>query len=149
MSDSVQPCRMQTARLLCPCDSPGKNTGVGCHEGIFQTQGWNPCLLHILHCQAGSLPLAPPEKPIQFSSVAQSSLTLCDPVDCSMPGFTVHHQLPEFTQTHVHRIGDAIQTSHPLSSPSLPTFNLSQNQGLFNTFRDRLLFAITAWLSKI
>ena len=67
----------------------------------------------------------------QFSSVAQSCLTLCDPVDCSTPGFPVHHQLLEFTQTYVHRVGDAIQPSHPLSSPSPPTFNLSQHQGLF------------------
>ena len=64
-------------------------------------------------------------------SVAQSCLTLCNPMDCSTPGFPVHHQLPELTQTHVHRFGDAIQPSHPLSSPSLPTFNLSQEQGLF------------------
>ena len=63
---------------------------------------------------------------IQFSSVAQSCLTLCSPMDCSMPGFPVHHQLPEFTQTHVHWIGDAIQPSHPLMSPSVPTFNLSR-----------------------
>ena len=67
----------------------------------------------------------------QFSSVAQSYLTLCDPMDCSMPGLPVHHQLPEFTQTHVHWVGDAIQPSHPLSSPSPPAFNLSQHQGLF------------------
>ena len=60
----------------------------------------------------------------QFSSVAQSSPTLCDPMDCSTPGFPVHHQLPELTQTHVHRVSDAIQTPHPLSSPSPPTFNL-------------------------
>ena len=60
---------------------------------------------------------------VQFSSVAQSCLTLCNPVDCSMPGFPVHHQLPVFTQTHVHRVGDAIQPSHPLSSPS-PALNL-------------------------
>ena len=66
-----------------------------------------------------------------FSSVAQSFPTLCDPMDCSMPGFPVHHQLPELTQTHVHRVGDAIQPSHPLSSPSPPAFNLSQHQGLF------------------
>ena len=65
----------------------------------------------------------------QFSSVAHSCLTLCDPMDCSMPGFPVH-QLPELAQTHVHRVGDAVQPSHPLSSPS-PTFNLSQHQGLF------------------
>ena len=54
---------------------------------------------------------------IQFSSVAQLCPTLCDPMNCSTPGFPVHHQLPEFTQTHVHRVGDAIQPSHPLSSP--------------------------------
>ena len=66
----------------------------------------------------------------QFISVAQSCPTLCDPMDGSTPGLPVHHQLPEFTQTHVHWVGDAIQPSHPLSSPS-PTFNLSQHQGLF------------------
>ena len=69
-----------------------------------------------------------PNNPVQFSSVAQSCLTLCDPMDCSMPGFPVHHQLPELVQTHVHRVGDAIQPSHPLLSPSLPAFNLSQHQ---------------------
>ena len=67
----------------------------------------------------------------QFSSVAQSCLTLCDPMDCSTSGLPVHHQLPEFTRTHVHRVGDAIQPSHPLSSPSSPAFSLSQHQGLF------------------
>ena len=66
----------------------------------------------------------------QFSSVAQFCPTLCDPMDCT-PGLPVHHQFPEFTQTHVHWIGDAIQPSHPLSSPSPPAFNLSQHQGLF------------------
>ena len=67
----------------------------------------------------------------QFSLVAQSCLTLCDPMDCSTSGLPVHHQLPEFTQTHVHCVRDAIQQSHPLSSPSPPAFNLSQHQGLF------------------
>ena len=66
-----------------------------------------------------------------FSSVAQSCPTLWDPMDCSTPGLSVHHQLPGFTQTHVHWVGDAIQASHPLSFPSPPTFNLSQQQGLF------------------
>ena len=66
----------------------------------------------------------------QFSSVAQSCLTLCN-MDCSMQGFLVLHQLPELAQTHIHRVGDAIQPSHPLSSPSPPVFNLSQHQGLF------------------
>ena len=68
--------------------------------------------------------------PYQFSSVAQSCPTLCNPMNCSTLGLPVHHQLPEFTQTHVHWVSDAIQPSHPLSSPS-PTFNLSQHQGLF------------------
>ena len=67
----------------------------------------------------------------QFSSVAQSCLTLCDPMDCSTPAFPVHHHLLELTQTHVHQVIDAIQPSHPLSSPSPPAFNLSQHQGLF------------------
>ena len=66
-----------------------------------------------------------------FSSVTQLCPTLCDPMDCSTPGFPVHHQLPELAQTPVHRVGDAIWPSHPLSSPSPPTFNLSQHQGLF------------------
>ena len=64
---------------------------------------------------------------VQFSSVAQSCPTLCDPMDYSTPGLPVHHQLPEFTQTHAHRVSDAIPTSHPLSSPSPPTLNLSQH----------------------
>ena len=68
---------------------------------------------------------------IQFSSVAQLCTTFCDPVNCSTPGLPVHHQLPESTQTHVHWVGDAIQPSHPLSSPYPPAFNLSQHQGLF------------------
>ena len=68
---------------------------------------------------------------VQFSSVAQSCLTLCDPINCSTPGLPVHHQLPEFTQTYVHQVGDAIQPSHPLSSPSPPAPNPSQHQGLF------------------
>ena len=68
---------------------------------------------------------------VQFSSVTQSCPTLCDPMNHSTPGLPVHHQLPEFTQTHVHRIGDAIQPSHPLSSPSPPAPNPSHHQGLF------------------
>ena len=65
------------------------------------------------------------------SSVTQSCPTLCDPMNHSMPGLPVHHKLPEFTQTHVHRVGDAIQPSHPLLSPSPPAPNPSQHQGLF------------------
>ena len=67
---------------------------------------------------------------VQFSSVAQSCPTLCDIMNRSMPGLPIHHQLPEFTQTHVHRVSDAIQPSHPLSSPSPPAPSPSQHQGL-------------------
>ena len=68
---------------------------------------------------------------VQFSSVAQSCPTLCNPMNCSTPGLPVHHQLPEITQTHVHRVSDAIQPSHPLSSPPPPAPNPSQHPGLF------------------
>ena len=67
----------------------------------------------------------------QFSSVAQSCPTLCDPMNRRTPGLPLHHQLPKFTQTHVHSVGDAIQPSHFLSSPSPPAPNPSQHQGLF------------------
>ena len=83
----------------------------------------NPCP-HGVYCLVGE------GREEKFSSV-RSCPTLCDPMDCSMPGFPVHHQLLELAQTHVHWVNDAIQPSHPLSSPSLPAFNLSQHQGLF------------------
>ena len=93
-------------------------------QGIFPTQGSNPCLLYLLHWHAGSLQLVPLWKPSfcisQFSSVAQLCPTLCDSMNRSMPGLPVYHQLLEFTQTHVHRVGDAIQLSHPLSYLLLP-----------------------------
>ena len=75
------------------------------------------------------LGIKPPS--VQFSSVAWSCPTLCDPLDSSTPGLPVHHQLLVFTQTHVHQVGDAIQPSYPLSSPYPLAFNLSQHQGLF------------------
>ena len=68
---------------------------------------------------------------VQFSSVTQSCPTLCNPMNCSTPGLPVQHQLPEFTQTHAHRVSDAIQLSHPLSSPSPPAPSPSQHQDLF------------------
>ena len=68
---------------------------------------------------------------VQFSSVAHLCPTLWDPMDCSTPGLSVHHQLPEFTQIHVHWVGDDIQLSHPLLSPSPTAFSLSQHQGIF------------------
>ena len=70
------------------------------------------------------------QRSLQFSSVIQSCLTLCDPMDCSTLGYPVHHQLLELAQTHVHWVSDTIQPSHSLSSPSPPAFNLSQYQGL-------------------
>ena len=69
---------------------------------------------------------------VLFAAVHSVKSNSLWPLDCSMPGFPVHHQLPEHTQTHVHPVGDAIQASHPLSSPSLPTFNLSQHPGIFS-----------------
>ena len=77
---------------------------------------------------------------VQFSSVAQSCLTPCDPMDCSTPGLPVHHQLLEFTQTHVHWVGDATQPSHPLSSPFPPALNLSQHE----SFPMSQLFGVSA-----
>ena len=71
------------------------------------------------------------DQSVQFNSVTQSCPTLCDTMDCSLPGFPVHHQLPELAQTHVHQVGDAILPSHPLLPPSPPAFSLSQHQGLF------------------
>ena len=113
-------------------DSPGKNTGVGCHallQGIFSTQGSNPGLLHCRQILYHLSHQGNPASSVQFSSVAQLCPTLCNPMDCIMPGFLVHHQLPELTQTHVHQVGDAVQPSHPLLSPS-PAFSLSQHQSL-------------------
>ena len=90
---------------------------------------WNHCFLYLMYfvcfkCE-GKSGLS------SVSSVAQSCLSLWDPKDCSMPGFPVHHQLLKLAQTHVHQVGDAIQPSYPLSSPSPPASNLSQHQELF------------------
>ena len=84
----------------------------------------------------------------QFSSGTQLCLTLCDPMNCGMPGLPVHHQLPEFTQTHIHRVNDAIQPSHPLSSPSPPAPNPSQHQGLFEATLHMSCFSFSIIPSK-
>ena len=94
-----------------------------------------PPLINLLHW-CGTLiiidePISILIHSVQFSSVTQSCPTLCNPMNCSTPGLPVHHQLLEFTQTHVHRVSDAIQPSHLLSSPSPPAPNPSQHQGLF------------------
>ena len=132
-------------------------SGLPCHPpGDLPYQGLNhiSCLLHWQEC---SLPLAPPRKPcsflaiikfrkttcslrplsVQFSSVAQWCLILCDPMNCSTPGLSVHHQLPESTQTQVHQVSDAIQPSNPLPSPSpslpiLPRIRVFSNKSTFN-----------------
>ena len=109
-----------------------------CHfllQGFFPTQSLNTSLQCLLFCRRIVYCWAIREAPIkcgfQFSSVTQSWPTLCDPMNCSTRGLPVHHQLPEFTQTHVHRVGDAIQPSHALSFPSPPAPNSSQHQSLF------------------
>ena len=138
MSDSATP---WTVARLC-CHGILGDTRVGSHtllQGIFLTQGSNPGLQHcrqILHCLSPQgISRVPsysfPSERNQFSSVAQSYLTLCYPRNCSTPGLPVHHQLPGSTQTYVHQVGDAIEPSHPLSSTSPPAPNPSQYQGLF------------------
>ena len=123
--------------FLCLWDYPSKNIGVSCHfllQGLFPTKGSNSRLLRLLHWQVDSLPLShmgSPYEYVQFSSVTQLCLTLCNSMNCSTPGLPVHHQLLEFAQIHVHWVSDAIQPSHPLSSPSPPAPNPSQHQSLF------------------
>ena len=117
ISDSLWPHGLWLARLLCPWDSSSENTVEGCQlllQGIFLIQGLNLF----------------PESPasVQFSSVAKLCLTLYNPMDCSTSGFHVHHQTLEFAQAHVNQLGDAIQSSYPLSSPFPPAFYLSQHQ---------------------
>ena len=127
MSDSLQP-----HGLYRPWNSLGQNTGMGSRsllQRIFTTQGSNPGLPYCRQTlyQESRFTFTS----VQFSSVAQSCLTLCNPMNRSTPGLPVHHHLPEFTQTHGHRVCDAIQPSHPLSSPSPPASNPSQHQSLF------------------
>ena len=116
---------------------PSKNTGVGCHaplQGITWSRDWThvSCVSNI----AGRFFTAEQlGNQINYSSVSSvhsfSHVQLCDSMDCSIPGLPVHHQLLEFTQTHVHWVSGATQSSHPLLLPSPPSFNLSQHQGLF------------------
>ena len=150
MSDSVRPHRRQPTRLPRPWDSPGKNTREGCHfllqrmkvKSESEVPQSCPTLSDPMDCSLPGSSVLCLLSPFMLlfslslslffcpflSLVSQSCPTLCNPMDCSMP---VHHQLPEFIQTHVHRVGDTIQPSHPLSSPSPPALNLSQHQGLF------------------
>ena len=186
MSNSVRPHRRQPTRMPRPWDSPGKNTGVGCHfllqcmkvksesevaqscltlsdpwtaayqaplsMGFSRQEYWSrvplpsPITLYVRQqkrhrCKEQSFGLCGrggwfgrmvlKHVSDQIRSVAQSCLTLCNLMNRSRPGLPVHHQLPEFTETHVHRVSDAIQPSHPLSSPSPLAPNPSQHQSLF------------------
>ena len=115
--------------------SGSQSTGVSASTSVLpkNTQGWSPLgrsnqsiLKVTVSTTIQSYILW-----VQFSSVTQLCLTPCDPLDCSTPGLPVHHELLELAQTHVYWVGDAIQPSHPLLSPSPPAFNLSQHQGLF------------------
>ena len=135
------PCAGQDRRVLVACQAPLSVefsrqeywTGLPFPApGDFPDSGIEPPSLASL-ALAGRFFTATWEAPYVYklSSVAQSCLTLRDPMNRSTPDLPVHHKLPEFTQTHAHRVGDAIQPSHPLSSPSPPAPNLSQHQGLF------------------
>ena len=111
--------KWQPTPVFLPGESQGREAWWAAIYGLHRVRhNWSD-LAAVSHCMC------------QFSSVAQSCLILCDPMNHSTPGLPFHHQLPEFTQTHVHRVGDAIQPSHPLSSPSPPAPNPSQHQSLF------------------
>ena len=154
MFDSLRPRESQHARPPCPSPSPRVHSDTRpssqwCHLVISSSVvpfSSCPQFLPISECfpmsqlfewggqSTGASTFAsvlPMNISVQFSSVAQSCPTLCAPMNCSTPGLPVHHQLPEFTQTHVHWVSDAIQPSHPLSSPSSPAPNPSQHQSLF------------------
>ena len=115
---------------VCAWESAGKvwaNSGLSWGQGNWLQQFWEAWHAGICHFEGGH----PYCHSVQFSSVAQLCSTLCDPIDCSTPGFPVLHPLLELAQIHIHWVGYAIQPSHSLLSTSLPTFNLSQHQGLF------------------
>ena len=121
----------------------GKGNGnplqYSCLENSMDRGAWQVIVPGVSKSQTGNFIFIPKNfiyfhsnvNSIQFSSVIQLCTTLCNPMDCSTPGFSVHHQLPDLAQTHVHWVSDAIQPSYPLPSPSPPAFNLSQHQGLF------------------
>ena len=111
-------------------------TGEHCGPGSSFSQidiFWTLCKYSIYMCKnlRDHYKLKNQDSTLQFTSVAQSCPTLSDPMDCSTPGLPVHHHLPELAQTHVRRVGDAIQPSNPVLSPSPPALNLSQHQALF------------------
>ena len=115
--------KWQPTPVFLPGESQGRESLVGCRlwDSVAQSRKRQKRLSSSSSSSAS----------VQFRSVAQSCPTLCDPMNCSMPGFPVHDHLPEFTQTHVHRVCDAIQPSHPRLSPSPSAPNASQHQSLF------------------
>ena len=150
--DSLWPYGLQHSRLPCSSPAPGAcsnscSLNRWCHPTISSSRPLllppsifpsirvfsNESVLHIRWPEdwSFSFSFSPSNESVQFSSVIQLCPTLYDPIDCRMPGFPVHHQLLELAQTHVHGVGEAIQPSHPLTSPSPPTLNLSHHQGLF------------------
>ena len=151
LSDSLQPHGFQHAKLSCPPLSPGVCSNscslsrwhcltISSSAAFFSfclqsfPASWSFPMSQLFDSGGHVLELHLQHQSFQwisFSSVTQSCPTPCDPMNRSMPGLPVHHQLPEFTQTHVHWISDTIQPSHPLSSPSPPAPNPSQHQGLF------------------
>ena len=129
MSDPVWPHRRQPTRLSLPWDSPGKNTGVGCHcLLLLSASNRKTKFLTWINNNRSCRKISEIN---YFNYYSLSLIWLCNPMDCSTPGSPVLHCLPEFTQVPVHRVGDAIQLSHPLSPSSPPALNLSQHQSLF------------------
>ena len=143
----LRPHRRQPTKLPHPWDSPGKSTGVGCYF-LLQCMKVKVKSLSRVRLLATPMDCSLPgssahgifqarvefilKVSIQFSSVTQSCPTLCDPMNSSTSGLPVHHQLPEVTQTHIHRVRDAIQLSHPLWSPCLPAPNCPSIRVFFN-----------------
>ena len=123
--------RLSSCWEWCP-DSPVKVWGLCCSTACGILVPWSGVKPLFPTLQGRFSTAGLPGSSVQFSSVAQLCLTLCDPMNRSTPGLPVHHHLLEFTQTHVHRVSDAIQPSHPGSSPSPPAPNLSQHQSLFH-----------------
>ena len=117
--------------LLCTGEGNGNPLQCSCLENPRDRGAWWAAVYGVTQSRTRLKRLSSSISSVQFSSLAQSCPTLCDPMNCSTPGFPVHHQLPEFTQTQVHQVGDAIQPSHPLPSPSPLAPNPSQHQNLF------------------
>ena len=114
----------------CIGEGNGNPLQCSCLENPKDGGAWWAAVSGVAQSRTRLKRLSSSSRIVQFSSVIQSCPTLCHPMNCSTPGLPVHHQLPEFTQTHIHRVSDAIQPSHPLSSPSPPAPNPSQHQSL-------------------